>query len=125
MQLDPGILSNFQRVCPLTYKALCGRRYLLPTKLQSSYSNQDHGLKRRVLVLLKSLLVPEPDSFARKAELINLLVGLRYDLPTLYLDPDLGEALLRTDLPSDFTTADVRWPWPGFRLMLPLGLHLL
>ena len=32
--------------------------------------------------------------------------------------------LLRTDLPPDFTTDDIRWPWPGLRLMMPKQLAL-
>jgi hypothetical protein len=40
------------------------------------------------------------------------------------LDLDLGEMLLRTDLPPDFTTDDIRWPWPGLRIMLPKELAL-
>jgi len=32
--------------------------------------------------------------------------------------------LLRTDLPPDFTTDDIHWPWPGLRIMLPKTLTL-
>jgi hypothetical protein len=124
MQLYPALLSKFQRACPLTFRALCGRRYLLPQKHQASYANQDAGIQRRILVLLGSVLAPDEDSFARRSELVNLLTALRYDLPTLFLDPDPAEALKRTELPPDFATTDVRWPRPGFRLMLPPGLHL-
>jgi hypothetical protein len=38
-------------------------------------------------------------------------------LPVIFLDPELGAALLHTDLPSDLSTEDIHWCWPSFRLM--------
>jgi len=73
---------------------------------------------------LINALFPKEDSFPLRSELINLLQGLRCDLPPVFLDLDLGEMLLRTDLPPNFTTDDIRWPWPGLRLMMPKQLAL-
>ena len=70
---------------------------------------------------LINALFPKEDSFPLRSELINLLQGLRCDVPPVFLDLDLGEMLLRTDLPPNFTTDDVRWSWPGFRIMMPRG----
>jgi hypothetical protein len=87
----------------LAHKALAGRRYRLPVKLQDSYPNQDIGLRQRQLVLLAcALLPPEEISFPRRCELINLVEGLKCDFPTVYVDSDLAQALIRTELPEDF-----------------------
>ena len=93
-EIDDKLLDRFQRACPATYRALAGRRFLLPRKYEGSYPNQDTGLKRRQLVLLISALCPKEDSTPLRSELINLIQGLRCDLPTIFLDLDLGENAL-------------------------------
>jgi hypothetical protein len=45
-------------------------------------------------------------------------------LPDNLLDPHLAEALSRTRLPDDFTTDDIKFPWPGFRPYLSKQLRL-
>jgi hypothetical protein len=83
---------------------------LLPRKYEGSFANQDAGLERRQLVLLINALCPKEESLPMHSELINLIQALRCDCPTIFLDLDLGEMLLRTDLPPDFMTDDIRWP---------------
>jgi hypothetical protein len=56
------------------------------------------------------------------ALLVNYAMALRYDRPTLYCERELGEALQRTDLPSDLTVADLNFKWPQLRIILPLNL---
>ena len=108
--IDAQILAKFQRQCPLSYKALAGRRYPLPRKYEGSYANQGAELERRQLVLLIAALAAKEESFPFRAELCCLLQGLRCDCPTIFLDPHLAEALSRTQLPADFTTDDVKFP---------------
>jgi hypothetical protein len=86
---------------------------------------RDAGLERRQLVLLACAVLPPGEiSFPRRSELINLMQALKCDCPTIFLDLDLGEMLLRTDLLPHFSTDDVNWPWPGLRIMLPKELTL-
>jgi hypothetical protein len=65
--------------------------------------------QRQLLLLACALLPPEDISFPRRCELVNLAKALECDFPTVYLD--LG--LVRTELPSDLTTDELRLPWHG------------
>jgi hypothetical protein len=123
MNRHSNLLRDFERHCPLTYKAIWGCRYLLPSKRQSDYINQE-PLNRRVELLLLKLTLGglSRSDLSRMIEILNLIQGLRYDRPTLYLERELAEALLRTDLPEDLSTSDLHWPWPQLRIMLPKGL---
>ena len=42
--------------------------------------------------------------------------------PIYYLAPDIGEALMDTDLPPELTLTDMLWPYPALRVFLPHGL---
>ena len=120
---DDKLLERFQRSCPLTHKALAGRRYLLPNRCEDSNPNQEIGLQQRQLVLLAcALLPPEQISFPRRCELINIVKGLKCDLPTVYVDSDLAQALVRTELQEDFLANELRLPWPGGSFRYTQGL---
>jgi hypothetical protein len=43
-------------------------------------------------------------------------------LSYVYLERELGELLLRTEIPVDFSSDDMRWRWPSMRIFLPKGL---
>jgi hypothetical protein len=122
--IDEEVMHDFERHCPATYQAICSKRYLLPNKRQSDYANQDRLNEHLKLVLLRYALGREgkTQNQSSQIELINLIQAINYERPTLYLERELGQALLRTDLPEDLSTDDLHWPWPGFRLMLPGGL---
>ena len=51
-----------------------------------------------------------------------LIKSFQYDCPTFYLERELGELLLRTEIPVDFSSDDMRWRWPSMRIFLPKGL---
>ena len=115
-------MREFARACPLLNAAIAKRRYLLPKVRQSDYVNQElcDNHFRRMLMEWGIGRVRSNNSSA--VEVVNLLAGLQYDRPILYLERELGEKLMATDLPEDFTTEDVHWPWPSFRVMVPFGL---
>jgi hypothetical protein len=124
-EIDAKFLTAFQRACPISHKVLAGRRYLLPRRFENAYPNLDAGLRERQLVLLAcALLPPEGISFSRRCELVNLVKALECDSPTVYLDLDLAQALVRTDLPNDLSTDELRLPWPGVRFVAPKELRL-
>jgi len=91
---DSRILDQFQRACPAAYRALAGRKFLLPNRCQASYSSQDVALHRRQLVLLVSTLSPKEDSIPLRSELINLVQSLRCEFPTTLFGPGLGRDAL-------------------------------
>jgi hypothetical protein len=39
-----------------------------------------------------------------------------------YLERELGELLVRTEIPADFSADDIRWRWPEMRIVLPKGI---
>jgi hypothetical protein len=123
-QLDVRILSEFAKHCPVAYKALAGRRYVLPRKYESSFSSQDVSIQRRQLILLSWALGLVKDSLPARAELVCLLQALKCGLPVVFLDPGLAEALRDTDLPNDLSISDIGFSWPSVRLMVPKGLFL-
>lgn len=50
---------------------------------------------------------------------LNLAQLLHYGRQTYYLNPELGEALLRTEPPNEVPTSEIKWPFPAFRVILP------
>lgn len=42
--------------------------------------------------------------------------------PTIYLEPELGEALLSTETPMDIPCTDIHWAFNTLRIILPKGL---
>jgi hypothetical protein len=122
--IDARLLAQLAHHCPATYRALAGRRFLLPRKYEGSFSSQDVSTQRRQLIILSWALGLVKDSLPARAELICLLQALRCGLPVVYLDPGLADALRDTDLPVDFSISDIGFPWPSVRLMVPKGLCL-
>ena len=52
----------------------------------------------------------------------NVLLAIKHGRPQLWLERELGEALIRAQVPEDMTAEDIHWRWPGFRVHLPKGL---
>jgi hypothetical protein len=117
------LINSFERHFPVANRIIFGKRYLLPPNRQNDYANQDH-LDVHLKTMLTKNAVGEVDlkDASTRIDMCSLIHSLKYERPTLYLERELGEILQRTDLPHDLATADVRWPWPGFRVMLPKGL---
>jgi hypothetical protein len=65
---------------------------------------------------------PEATDDVGKCALANTWASLHYGRPTLFLERELGEALLRTDLLDDLSTGDIRWRWPALRIVVPKEL---
>jgi hypothetical protein len=120
--VEAEVLREFARKCPKLNAAISKRRYLLPKVRESDYINQefcDNHFKR---VLMEWALGKILNRDSAAVEALNVVSGLKYDRPLLYLERELGEKLVETDLPEDFTTEEIHWPWPSFRVMLPKNL---
>jgi len=106
--------------CPLTYEALFGRKYHLPNYRQEDYANMEFNH----FITFSRMMEFSSGRIDRRDEVIHCVLGntaasLHYKRPTLYLERELGEALLRTDLLEDLSTGDIKWRWPALRVVLP------
>ena len=53
---------------------------------------------------------------------MSAVLALQEQRPTYFLERELGEPLMRTQVPGDLTTDDIHWRWGHVRIMLPKGL---
>ena len=113
--------NGCKRRAPRCWELFFGKKYILPKDRQDHYPPQDF-----VNFIEWSTLVGIPFQTYRD-EIINACFcntagGLYHGRPTLFLERELGELLLRTSLPEDMMTHDIKWKWPAFRVYLPKGL---
>lgn len=123
MLVDQKLLKQIGKFCPLSYAKFFGRKYHLPNYRQVDYSNLDY---ENLASFDRCLSLPvrgmdAADEVSRCA-IINTFASLHYNRPTLFLERELGEALLRTDILSDLSTGDIRWRWPALKVVLPKNL---
>jgi hypothetical protein len=120
---DRKLMKAVAKEAPLTYRAFFGRRYLLPSYRQADYTSQHFenwiGFDR--LCTYAAGAAPRSDE-PWMICLSNTVASLAYNRPTLFLERELGEALLRTDVLENLTTGDIHWRWPAFRIYLPARL---
>lgn len=114
--------KDLKKHCPNTYKQIFGRRYLVPAHLQTEYATQDTVQENDFGFFLNMALSDEEVSHSHTVEAAIKMQLYKYNKPTIFVNHNLGEALMHTDLPTDMETSDINWPWPAMRLMLPHGL---
>jgi hypothetical protein len=61
------------------------------------------------------------DNDVNRVAIGTTIAALAYKRPILWLERELAEMLLRTELLQDLTTGDINWKWPAFRIVLPRG----
>jgi hypothetical protein len=115
---------------PHLWKAVMGRKYLLPTYRQKDYVNQD-----TYSYLVLDNLVDFGQGYAEKFDKMRDEVSLSHyvaflrqiecDRPTYWLETELAGPMVRTKLPDDYMISDIQWRWPAFRVYLPKGLLTL
>lgn len=118
-----GAMRMFERRMPRMFQAFFGRRYLLPKYRAAEYPNleiENYFSFDRCLQL-KILQHSIRDEVSMVA-VANNFAALHYGRPTLFLERELAEPLLRTELLADMQTGDIQWRWPAFKVVLPLGL---
>jgi hypothetical protein len=119
---DPKVLKGIAKHCPLSYRKFFGRKYILPHYREGDYFPLDFQHLVAFDRLLSFALQPEALDDVIRCTIANTLAALEYDRPTLYLERELGEALLRTAILADMSSGDINWRWPAFKIVLPKGL---
>jgi hypothetical protein len=117
-------LSDMARACPVFWKAVTGRRYLLPNYRQGDYFSQEYLDQMFVFFLYAYLggdFGDKPDPVIRAAYL-NQVMALHEKRPIYFLEKELGEVLMRTELPLDLVPNELHWIRRQFRVMLPRDL---
>ena len=112
------------QACPLTWTAITGKRYILPHHRQPDYYNQE-VLDNLMAFFLATYVSGDygkaPDHVIRLMYMSSVL-ALKEQRPVYFLERELGEPLMRTQLPGDLVTDDIHWRWSHVRIMLPKGL---
>jgi hypothetical protein len=119
---DPRILKGIEKHCPLSYRKFFGKKYILPKYRQDHYFSLDFQNLASFDRVINFALNPEGTDDVIRCNLSNTFAALEYNRPTLFLERELGEMLLRTPILGDITTGDINWRWPAFRIVLPKGL---
>jgi hypothetical protein len=112
------------QACPLIWTAISGKRYIVPNHRQGDYYNQealDHLMAFFLATYCAGDYGPKPDHVMRLMYLSSIL-ALKEQRPIYYLERELGEALMRTQLPGDLVTDDIHWRRGHMRIMMPRGL---
>lgn len=119
-QTKRKLIKLVAKSAPLTYNLLFGRRYIPPANRQNEYCSleKDDWMSFERLFAYADLKWDMTDEVANIA-LWNLCASLNYSRPTLFLERELGEALLRTEILGDLSCEDIHWRWPAFRVVLP------
>jgi hypothetical protein len=130
-------LTNIaKREYPEVWEAIAGKRYALPSDLAAGYMPQDNDHSDLMIRFYSYAQVLEnmteeqrndpkpsnPRDINARVQPRAINQWLRHGANTLYLSPDLGEALMRTDLLPDLQFDDLHWKWDAFRICFPLGL---
>jgi hypothetical protein len=116
--------KQIQKSCPLSWQVIASKRYLLPTYRQPDYFNQEFLDKIFCFFLLcycGGEYGVDPDNVIRAAYL-SCAMALEEKRPIYFLEKELGDALIRTQVPSDINTDDIHWRRRALRIMLPKGL---
>jgi hypothetical protein len=115
--------TRYSRFSPKLHKAIHGRKFLLPIYRQSHYPNQD-SLNQFFMdqVYCSALGFFGYGDDVSNSQWACQVSALGCGRPILFLERELGEALLRTKMLLGMQTSDIHWRWPSVRVILPTGL---
>lgn len=119
---DPRILKGIAKHCPISYRKFFGKKYILPKYRADHYHSLDFTNLAAFDRAVSFSLNPTKADDVIRCTLANTFASIKYDRPTLYLERELGEMLLRTPVLANITTGDIQWRWPALRIVLPKGL---
>jgi hypothetical protein len=112
--------SKLVKHTPIAHKAFFGKKYIVPHYRQADYANLDNANSLDYYRVLKMAMMELDDKDdVMRGVVSNTFAALHYNRPTLYLERELAEALLRTDILDNIVSGDIHWPWPAFRVVLP------
>jgi hypothetical protein len=124
--VHPDLLSAFHRysrLSPKLFNAIHGRKFLLPSYRQPDYAPQDilnQWFSEQLHCAALGLFGYGDD--VSNSQWACMVSALGCGRPILFLERELGEALLRTKMLLGMQTSDIRWRWPSVRVYLPQGL---
>src|SRR4029077_17511038 len=97
-------------------KAFFGRTYVVPNYRQGDYASQrwEQWIGFDRVATFAADAAPRGDE-TWMCCLCSTVAALNYNRPTLFLERELGEALMRTDILEHLQTGDIKWRWPAFR----------
>jgi hypothetical protein len=116
-------LAKYARKSPLLYRAIHGRRFLLPRHRQNDYPSQDilnSNFSEQLHCMCLGLFGYHDD--VHNAQAGAMFTALHHGRPVLFMERELGRKLLTTKMLTDLRTSDIRWRFPGLRVILPHGL---
>ena len=125
-------LAFFLRDFPQTYRLLAGSRFQVPVRRQADYMNYAHSIYGDAWTFVRATTCRagrwgqgDRDAWRQVAgEFTVVNEWLKQGQTTLFVERELGEDLIRTDLPQGFSPQDLHWQWNAFRMVLPLGLFV-
>ena len=122
---DIVLPDDMERRCPKAWAAFMGRKFVLPAYRQGDYYPQEVLNKTAAALMLMPALAAEGraslDDVIR-SQLLNIFQALACDRPVMFLERELGEILVATEIPGVVDASDIHFPFPSFRVMLPKGL---
>ena len=113
------------KFAPRLGELIWGRRYVLPNYRQPDYYPQRWGDLIYGGQLMDPIQVGRVIDDVANAGFCNAIRAMECRRPQLWLERELGEALVRTEVPADINTDDVKFRWPGMRIWLPKRLLAL
>jgi hypothetical protein len=116
--------KQIQKYAPQCWNLFFGKKYILPQYRAHDYVRQDF-VNFIEWSALTTLPYAEYRDDIMMASFCNTAASLHHGRPTLFLERELGEPLLRAPLPEDMMAEDIKWKWPAMRIYLPKGLITL
>lgn len=117
-------LTQMTEACPRFWKDVSGRRYILPNYRSADYFSQEYLDQMFAYFLWHYLggdFGPKPDPVIR-AVYMNQVMAMQEKRPIYFLEKELAEVLMRTELPLDLVPDELHWIRRQFRVMLPRDL---
>jgi hypothetical protein len=112
---------------PNVHRVLLGTRLHLPEKRRADYPYYHHASLHDAVVILTVLTrgqgrIPAASWEATHNAFMVTNAWVALGMASLFVERELAQALLRTDLPEGFAPEDLKWRRRAFRLYLPHDL---
>jgi hypothetical protein len=111
-----------QKFAPRFDALFYGKKYVVPNYRQADYYDQEMANRMAASSVLVPCQIDQEIDDVANAALCNVLQAMRHGRPQLWLERELAEPFMRTQLPEDMEVADINWRWSGFRVHLPKGI---
>jgi hypothetical protein len=131
--LVEDFVTQAAKMLPRTERRLRGVRFEMPQYRQPDYPHYTHAFEQDFTTIARAAILSGRQVEANKPPAAWLFVAEQSSAgvtavwsqkgkATLFIEEELAQALLRTDLPEGFTPDDLHWRRDAFRFFLPKGL---